>query len=391
MPKPSKRFSLCTEVRALSDRRGEVRITSDISRWKWDDDSVTSNDFHKKLDALGDVDEITVRINSPGGVVTEAIAIRSELMRHKAKKIIEIEGLCASAATLIACLPGATVRMVKGSEYMIHRCIYGAYGHADDMLAAYNSMMVTDENMADIYAERTGKTKEDCLALMTSETWMKAQDAVDEGFVDEVVTPDEDELDMVACAVDRETMALMKECYARIPDQDIREEETAPGEEPETDADSNGSSAVAADGPSVNNHEGVNSMDELRNATAEQLQAENPALAQSITNDAISAERNRIKRINSLTRKGAKWEAMAKKAIEDGTSVEDFLTAVIAEEEKDKASYLENRQRETQQANNVGGGDSGDHDDDVTAKVDKAASDIASLMKDMNADGAAMA
>lgn len=132
-------------------------------------------------------------------------------------------------------------------------------------------------------------------------------------------------------------------------------------------------------------------MDELRNATAEQLQAENPALAQSITNDAISAERNRIKRINSLTRKGAKWEAMAKKAIEDGTSVEDFLTAIIAEEQKAGTDYLEARQRETAGAGNVGGGDSGDHDDDVTAKVDKAASDIASLMKGMNADGAAMA
>lgn len=385
---PNKVFHLMASVTALGNRRGEVMIYSTITPYKWrdTDPEVTSNEFDKKIKELGDVDEIVVRINSPGGSVWEATAIRTILEKHPAKKSIDIEGLCASAATIIACIPGAKVRMAKGGEYMIHRCSSGAWGHADAMLAAYNSMTATDSTLADYYSERTGKTAEECLELMKAETWYTGKTALEAGFVDELIEGGEESDDIAACAVDEDTMELMKACYANTPEEVVCRE-TDGGQ----NDDSNGNSAVAADGPSVNNHEGVNSMDELRNATAEQLQAENPALAQSITNDAISAERNRIKRINSLTRKGAKWEAMAKKAIEDGTSVEDFLTAVIAEEEKDKASYLENRQRETQQANNVGGGDSGDHDDDVTAKVDKAASDIASLMKGMNADGAAMA
>lgn len=385
---PNKVFHLMASVTALGKRRGEVMIYSTITPYKWrdTDPEVTSNEFDKKIKELGDVDEIVVRINSPGGSVWEATAIRTILEKHPAKKSIDIEGLCASAATIIACMPGAKVRMAKGGEYMIHRCSSGAWGHADAMLAAYNSMTATDSTLADYYSERTGKTAEECLELMKAETWYTGKTALEAGFVDELIEGGEEADDIAACAVDEDTMELMKACYANTPEQVVCRETDG-----DQNDDSNGNSAVAADGPSVNNHEGVNSMDELRNATAEQLQAENPALAQSITNDAISAERNRIKRINSLTRKGAKWEAMAKKAIEDGTSVEDFLTAIIAEEQKAGTDYLEARQRETAGAGNVGGGDSGDHDDDVTAKVDKAASDIASLMKGMNADGAAMA
>lgn len=412
---PNKVFHLMASVTALGNRRGEVMIYSTITPYKWrdTDPEVTSNEFDKKIKELGDVDEILVRINSPGGSVWEATAIRTILEKHPAKKSIDIEGLCASAATIIACIPGAKVRMAKGGEYMIHRCSSGAWGHADAMLAAYNSMTATDSTLADYYSERTGKTAEECLELMKAETWYTGKTALEAGFVDELIEGGEEADDIAACAVDEDTMELMKACYANTPEEVVCRENDGGQND-----DSNGNSAVAADGPSVNNHEGVNSMDELRNATAERkatlpmakssaqradgsgqigdldfatLQAENPALAQSITNDAISAERNRIKRINSLTRKGAKWEAMAKKAIEDGTSVEDFLTAIIAEEQKAGTDYLEARQRETAGAGNVGGGDSGDHDDDVTAKVDKAASDIASLMKGMNADGAAMA
>ena len=147
MPVQNKRFALMASVTALGNRRGEVMIysviSSVISDWAWGDSDpvVTSNRFDKALKDLGDVDEITVRINSPGGAVSEAVAIRTQLIKHPARKIIDIEGSCASAATLIACMPGAKVRMAKGSDYMIHRCTWGARGHADTMLAAYNSMM----------------------------------------------------------------------------------------------------------------------------------------------------------------------------------------------------------------------------------------------------------
>lgn len=377
MPKPNKRFALHTEVVALAERRGEVRITSDILSWKWDEDTVTGNDFHRKLEALGDVDEITVRINSPGGSPTEAIAIRSELMRHKAVKVIEIEGLCASAATLIACLPGAKVRMAQGSEYMIHQCSTGAWGHADDLMAAYNSAMATDKNMADIYAERTGKSADECLDLMKKVTWLRPDEAVEAGFADEAVAPGEEEFEMVACAVDAEAFELMKESYAHAVENVI----ALPAKQV-----SNEQSAVAAEHSTENNNEGVNDMDELKNATAEQLQAENPALAQSITEQAVKAERERMQRIDRVTPKGAKFAKMAEEAKANGTSVEDYLAQVIEAQDKEGKDYLEARQKETAPANKVGGGDSGDNDDkDGTDQSDKTAKELADLANGMRA------
>lgn len=384
MPR-DKEFRLVATARTLGNRKGEVTVYSAIFPYRYGDDdpTVTSNDFIKALDEM-DVDEITVRINSPGGVVTEAIAIRTALMKHPATKRIDIEGCCDSAATLIACLPGATVRMAKGGEFMIHRCSGGAYGNADKFLSAYNSAMQTDKDMADIYAERTGKTQDECLALMKAETWYGAEEAKEAGFVDEIITgPDEEEIELSACALDAEEMELMRACYEHAPDHPIR---TA--HKNNNPPVSNGSSAVAADSPTENNHEGVNHM-ELRDATAEQLRQENPTLAQEIAQQAVTAERERIQRIDRLTLKGGKFTEMAKKAKADGTSVEDFLAQVVEAQEKEGEEYLEARAKETEPANNVGGGDSKDHDDpEETAK--KAAKDIADLAKDVSFDATAM-
>lgn len=404
MPVQNKRFALMASVTALGNRRGEVMIYSVISDWAWGDSDpvVTSNRFDKALKDLGDVDEITVRINSPGGAVSEAVAIRTQLIKHPARKIIDIEGSCASAATLIACMPGAKVRMAKGSDYMIHRCTWGARGHADTMLAAYNSMMNTDKDMADIYAERTGKTQEECLELMKAETWYNAESAMEAGFVDEIITAADNEEPIAACAVDAETMDLMRTCYLHAPEHAIKAAQ-APAAEPETSSItpqsgetpspegkanvSNGNTAVAAERPSENNHEGVNEMDELRNATAEQIAQENPEAAASIGNAAVEAERARIREIDDMTPDGAEYAQMCAEAKANGTSAGDYLKLVAKKSKELKAAqkakgaaYLEQRQQETADAQNVGGGDSGDHDgDDKEAKQDKLARELADL------------
>ena len=385
MPKANKQFHLFAQIVALGNRRGEVKVYSWISTWKWDEDdpTVTSNDFDKQLKALGDVDEIVVRINSPGGVVTEAIAIRTALMKHRATKIIDIEGCCDSAATLIACMPGAKVRMAQGGEYMIHCCSAIAWGQKDKILSVYNSMAQTDKDMAAIYAERTGKTPDECAALMQAETWYGAKEAQEAGFVDEIITGADEDVEIAACAVDADTMELMRTCYAHAPEHMIRDHHPI----------SNETSAVAAASSTENTqNKGVGNMPELKDATAEQLHQENPTLAQAIESAAVSAERERVKQINALTRKGEKWQAMAKKAIEDGTSAADFLKAVIAEEEKQGQEYLDTRRKELEASNKIGAGDSKDNDkDDVEAKTDKAAKDIAELAKSMTADGLEMA
>ena len=399
MPGRNRRFALMASATALGNRRGEVMIYSVITDWTWGDSdpAVTSNRFDKALKDLGDVDEISVRINSPGGAVSEAIAIRTMLMKHPATKTVDIEGACDSAATLIACLPGAKVRMAKGGEYMIHRCTWGARGHADTMLAAYNSMMNTDRDMADIYAERTGKTQEECLELMKAETWFTADTAMEAGFVDEIIASADGEEPIAACAVDAETAEVMRACYAHAPEHAIKAAQAPAKEAPENNV-SNGNTAVAAERPSENNLEGVNNMDELRNATAEQLEQENPELVASIGRAAVEAERERLRQIDDVTPEREEYAQMRADAKANGTSFADYLKLIAAKsrelkeaENKKRAEYLANREKETADASNVGGGDAGDHDgDDADAKTDKAAKDIAEIAKDMGGDAVTM-
>ena len=390
---PDKRFALRYAVNALAEKKGEVRIYSVIDSFKWDSDIVTSSDFERQLAALGEVDELTVRVNSPGGNVSEAIAMRTALIKHPARKVIDIEGCCDSAATLIACMPGARVRMAKGGEYMIHCSACGARGHADDLLSAYNRLMQTDKDMADIYAERTGKTAEECMELMRAETWYGAQEAMDNGFVDEILAGIENEK-IVACAVDADTMSVMRDSYRNVPARALRQ-------------DSNGGAAAAGD-PAENKGEEVTEMIELKNATAEQLQAENPQLAGAIAAEAMKAERERVKEIDLMTPADEDGETvfadMARDAKENGTSTAEYLKRVCAKQKELKTAkaqadaqkrkdYLMNRRAELDGMDNVGGGDAGDHDETDTAKearMDKIAAEVAEIAKGIRVDPFAM-
>ena len=380
--------------------RGELMIYSSISPYSWDRENpnTTSRNFDKALKELEDADEITIRINSPGGAVSEAVAIRTMLMKNKASKTVDIEGSCCSAATIIACLPGARVRMAKGGDYMIHRSSWIAWGHADAMMSAYQSLTNTDNDLADIYAERTGKTKEECLEMMKEETWMSAERAKEEGFIDEIISAAEDDVPIAACAMTAEVYETMKSCYANVPAHEIAPK-TA-GDSTTNTPVSNEVKAVAAGNSSENTVEtpkqGGTVHMELKGATAEMIQQENPEAAQAIANSAreaaLTAERERIAKIRKRTPKGATFEAMRDKAIEDGTSVEDYTESVFAEMERQGDNHIAARTRETAPANNVGAGDSGDLDGKNSKEAeDKLAKELADLAAGMDVNTSEMA
>ena len=199
--------------------------------------------------------------------------------------------------------------------------------------------------------------------------------------MDEIIGGDADDVEIAACAVDEDTMDLMRACYAHVPDRKILPNEV-----------SRENSAVAAGSSTENISKGVGTDMELKDATAEQIRQENPTVAQTIAEEAIQAERTRVREITALTRKGEKWQAMARKAIEEGTSVADYLKAIIAEEAKQGEEYLNTRREELQAANQVGAGDSKDNDGkDAEAKADQVAKEIAEIAKSMNANSLEMA
>ena len=112
-----------------ADAPAELILYGDISSGNsWYDDEITPKQFDEELKALGDVDEITVRINSGGGDVFAANAIYTRLKDHKAKINVKIDGWAASAATIIA-MAGDTIQIPASGVFMIHNPKMGVLGY----------------------------------------------------------------------------------------------------------------------------------------------------------------------------------------------------------------------------------------------------------------------
>jgi ATP-dependent Clp endopeptidase proteolytic subunit ClpP len=129
--------------------------------------------------------KLTVRINSPGGVVTEGLAIFNALKRHKGGVIVEIDALAASMATYIA-LAGAPLRMAENAFFMIHNVNGGAYGTPAEMRQAADVAEKIQKGIVAAYVAKTGKTAEEVEEKMDEETWFTAEEAKDFGFIDEI-------------------------------------------------------------------------------------------------------------------------------------------------------------------------------------------------------------
>ena len=150
----------------------------------WDD--ISDKAFKQDIENLGDVENITLYINSPGGSVFSAVAIANTLKNHKAKVTANIDGLAASAATIItsAC---DTVRMPKNALFMIHNPITFAYGNNQEMQKTVEMLDKVKNSIIETYLGKTKADKKTLSELMDNETWMDAETAKEYGFIDEIV------------------------------------------------------------------------------------------------------------------------------------------------------------------------------------------------------------
>jgi ATP-dependent protease ClpP protease subunit len=134
--------------------------------------------------------DITVRINSPGGDAFEGAAVRSVLrayaVEHKAKIRVEIHGLAASAASIVA-LAGDEIAIAPGAFVMIHEAWSFVIGEADQMRKEAGILDKINASMAKLYAERMGVSDDEARALMAEETWFTADEAVEAGFAHAVL------------------------------------------------------------------------------------------------------------------------------------------------------------------------------------------------------------
>lgn len=165
--------------------KAELYLYGVISEYSWWGDEVTPKQFKKDLDALGDIKELHVYINSDGGDVFAGQAIHSMLKRHVATVIVYVDGLAASIASVIA-MAGDVVRMPSNAMMMIHNPWTIAWGNATELRKVADDLDKIRESIIAAYQEKSGLDREKLIELMDAETWLTAQEAVEYGFADEI-------------------------------------------------------------------------------------------------------------------------------------------------------------------------------------------------------------
>ena len=166
-------------VRAeVKDSEATVYLYDAIGDWY----GVSAKDFCKAFASI-DAGTIHLRINSPGGDVFDARAIATAIKQSGKHVIAHIDGVCASAATYIA-IAADTVEMARGSFFMIHQAWAGIIGNSGELRDLAALLDKVDDSIIADYAAKTGKDADEIKQMMSDETWMTAQEALDFGFVD---------------------------------------------------------------------------------------------------------------------------------------------------------------------------------------------------------------
>lgn len=178
------------KIRNENDEESEsiLFLNGTIAEESWFDDEVTPRLF--KLDLEEHPGNITVWINSPGGDCIAAAQIYNMLMEHKGKVTIKIDGIAASAASVIA-MAGTKVLMSPVSMMMIHNPMTVAFGDAKEMNKAIDMLNEVKESIINAYEIKTSMSRAKISHLMDAETWMDANKAVEYGFADGILNREE--------------------------------------------------------------------------------------------------------------------------------------------------------------------------------------------------------
>lgn len=148
---------------------------------------VTADQVRQTLNQIGTKPAIELRIHSEGGSYFEGVAIHSLLKSRKGPVNVVIDGLAASAASLVA-MAGKTIEMAKHSWMMIHEARMGVYGTASELMNYSKQLGTINEQISDIYTARWSGSAEELQAAIAAETWFTAEEAITSGLADSVAS-----------------------------------------------------------------------------------------------------------------------------------------------------------------------------------------------------------
>lgn len=182
-----KKFWNWTDQTETAERT--LYLNGTIAEESWYDDDVTPKIFKEEL--VSGTGDITVWINSPGGDCVAAAQIYNMLMDYKGNVTVKIDGIAASAASVIA-MAGTRVLMSPVSLMMIHNPLTVAIGDSEEMKKAIDMLGEVKESIINAYELKTGLSRAKLSHMMDSETWMNAQKALELGFADGILFQNDD-------------------------------------------------------------------------------------------------------------------------------------------------------------------------------------------------------
>jgi len=182
--KQRKWYDLKAARNAAGKTVAELRIYDDIGFW-----GTTAKAFVNELDAVAkDADEVLVAVNSGGGDVFDGFAIYNALRRYSGKVTARVDGIAASAASLVA-MAGDTIVMPENAMMMIHNAWTIAAGDAAALRKTAELLDKTRDGIVAAYRNKCGLTDDEIVAMMDAETWMTASEAKERGFADQIEAP----------------------------------------------------------------------------------------------------------------------------------------------------------------------------------------------------------
>lgn len=160
-------------------KRGEIYIYEGIGEGWFG--GITAKTFADALRDLGKVDALDIYVNSPGGSVFDGIAIYNQIRRFSGERIIHIDGIAASIASVIA-MAGDEINIASNGTVMIHDPWGAAFGTAEAVRKTADTLDQVRDTILDTYVAKTGGKKDQISEWMAAETWMTADQAIERGF-----------------------------------------------------------------------------------------------------------------------------------------------------------------------------------------------------------------
>lgn len=309
--------------------------------------AITAESINERYPELRAASHITVRLNSCGGDAYVGIAIHNVLKSVPAKVTVRIDGIAASAASVIACA-GDEVVAQPGSIFMAHEaamCLFGFYNAADIGLVS-NELDAANRSIRDIYSKKCGKTDAELAEMMAAETWLVGQEIVDAGFADSYETGtdaesvEEDGDGELTVAGIRHDVHAFRHVPRDLAERVAASARTAraSARTPEAPAHMEPSAAQAAvahteEPPQAAGEKGGRLMD------VTELRAQHPDLVAEIESAAAEAERNRIAEIDEISA-GIPAEMVADAKYANPVTAQELAFAAMRAERAAAAGYM---------------------------------------------------